>query len=234
LHDGAPNVGGNWIQDAFQQNCLTLSALKIATQILAKNGVFVTKVFRSSDYHCLISVFEKLFKNVHVWKPSASRLESAEIFVVCEKYQKPEKLDPDLLDPKKVFAEAAQQSITSNPQLILQTRKKTKKVQAAGYDSETVLLYKTISATDFIRSSNYFDLLASANKIVLDDEKLANSELTTDEVKFCLEDIKVCGVRELRQILQWRRNILKEISEEEALEGGEATGKSAAPVIDPE
>ncbi|VDN44385.1 unnamed protein product [Gongylonema pulchrum] len=91
------------------------------------------------------------------------------------------------------------------------------------------MLYKTISATDFIRSSNYFDLLASANKIVLDDEKLANSELTTDEVKFCLEDIKVCGVRELRQILQWRRNILKEISEEEALEGGEATGKSAAP-----
>ncbi|OZC05713.1 ribosomal RNA large subunit methyltransferase J [Onchocerca flexuosa] len=165
LHDGAPNVGRNWVQDAFQQNCLTLSALRLATQILAKNGIFVTKIFRSSDYHHLISVFEKLFKQVHVWKPAASRLESAEIFVICEKYQKPEKLDLDLLDPKKVFAELTQQSITSNPQLLLQPRMKVKKAPAVGYENESVSLHKIINATDFIESSNYLELLASAYKV---------------------------------------------------------------------
>ncbi|KAM3723012.1 pre-rRNA 2'-O-ribose RNA methyltransferase FTSJ3 [Dirofilaria immitis] len=231
LHDGAPNVGRNWVQDAFQQNCLTLSALRLATQILAKNGIFVTKVFRSSDYHHLISVFEKLFRQVHVWKPAASRLESAEIFVVCEKYQKPEKLSVDLLDPKKVFAESTQQSITSNPQLLLQSRMKLKKVPAIGYENESISLHKIINATDFIQSSDYLELLASAYKIALDDERWLKDEMTTDEVKCCLEDIKVCGPRELRLILRWRRNIIKKINEEMTRNEAENTTKDAVSLI---
>ncbi|CAG9531772.1 unnamed protein product [Cercopithifilaria johnstoni] len=234
LHDGAPNIGRNWIQDAFQQNCLTLSALKLAVQILAKNGVFVTKVFRSSDYHHLISVFEKLFKQVHVWKPAASRLESAEIFVVCEKYLKPEKLSPDLLDSKKVFAESTEQSITSNPQLMLQPRMKLKKVSADGYENESVLLHKAINATDFIQSSDYLELLASAYKIVLNDERWLNDESTTNEVKCCLDDVKVCGPRELRLILKWRRNIIKKINEEMAGDETENLTKDAVVVANPE
>lgn len=219
LHDGAPNVGLNWVHDAFQQNCLTLSALKLATQILRKGGTFVTKVFRSNDYSCLIRVFEKLFKRVHVWKPAASRLESAEIFVVCEVYQKPDKVGAEYLDPKKVFANPdGSEGTKPNPQNMLIG--KQKKVKAEGYDTNSLAIHATVNATDFIKSPGYLDILGSANVILLDDEKWKTHEKTTEEVVEYMKDVKVLGPRELRVLLRWRKSMLETMeAERKALEG---------------
>lgn len=96
-------------------------------------------------------VFTTLFKKVTATKPVASRNTSAEIFVVCENFLKPKKLDPRLLDPKYVF-----QEIKQGKSLDL-FAKKPAKPNKEGYEDEDThkgLLYKECDVLDFIYSDD--------------------------------------------------------------------------------
>jgi len=104
MHDGAPDLGGTtWSKDAYTQIELVVHSLKLATQFLRAGGMFITKVFRSQDYHALQWCIKQFFKKVHVHKPSASRSASAEIFLICKSYLAPSQIDKRLLDPNHIF-----------------------------------------------------------------------------------------------------------------------------------
>ena len=213
LHDGAPNVGKSWVHDAYQQSLLTLHAFKLATEFLTRGGWFVTKIFRSKDYQSLMWVFKQFFKKVHATKPAASRNESAEIFVVCQYYQAPDKIDPKFLDPRHVFAEVEEDNKKTSRELI--NPEKKKKPGSEGYHDGATMLYKEAKASEFIMGSAHIEILNTCNKIVLDAPRIVKHKRTTAEIKECLNDIKVLGMKEFRMLKKWRDALRKEFEAED-------------------
>ncbi|KAM7082061.1 pre-rRNA 2'-O-ribose RNA methyltransferase FTSJ3 isoform 1-T3 [Ciconia maguari] len=201
LNDGAPNVGASWVHDAYSQANLTLMALKLACEFLCKGGWFITKVFRSRDYQPLLWIFQQFFHKVQATKPQASRNESAEIFVVCQGYQAPDKIDSKFFDPKYAFKEVEVQT-KSVSELVSK-----KKPKAEGYADGDVTLYHRFTLMDFLKAPNPVDFLSKANEITLGDSELENHSSTTEELRQCCKDIRVLGRKELRALLNWRTKL---------------------------
>ncbi|XP_059197219.1 pre-rRNA 2'-O-ribose RNA methyltransferase FTSJ3 [Centropristis striata] len=201
LNDGAPNVGANWQHDAFSQAHLTLMALKLACDFLTKGGTFVTKVFRSKDYQPLLWIFQQFFKKVQATKPQASRNESAEIFVICQGFLAPDKIDSKFFDPKHAFKEVEVQAKTVRDLIPV------KKPKAEGYNEGDLTLYHSFTVTSFLKADNAIDFLNKASAITFDDADLQSHPATSNEIKECCRDIKVLGRKELRLLLNWRSKL---------------------------
>ena len=212
LHDGAPNVGTAWVQDAFSQAELVLQSMKLATEFLIEGGTFVTKVFRSKDYNALLWVFNQLFDKVEATKPPSSRNVSAEIFVVCRGFKAPKRIDPRFLDPRSVFAELADPTPNNEAKVFNPEKKKRKR---DGYEVGDYIQFKEAPASDFIQTTDPIAMLGSLNMLSFEHMKNGDIALaaldklpeTTTEVRDCCADLRVLGRKEFRVLLKWRLKV---------------------------
>ena len=84
LSDMAANTSGNKSLDAYQTGQLCLDAMNLATRILSKEGVFISKMFMGSIYKEIDEKTKKSFKKVVKYKPLSSKKESKEIYIFCK------------------------------------------------------------------------------------------------------------------------------------------------------
>lgn len=242
LHDGSPNMGMDWSIDAFNQNVLVLHAAHLACDFLKKGGIFVSKVFRSSDYASLLYVLQQLFTKVEATKPQASRNVSAEIFVVCKGFRKPDKIDPRLFDPKFAFlavddeiegtkaGEKPAKDSESTEEAVVPLKAKVKLAEAfknsqkrrrGGYGSDETG-YKTLTITEFFTTASPVEALLNASELKASSltegtpsafaQTVLSHRLTTPEIKGLWGDLKVLGKRDLSQLLKWRFKIKRELA----------------------
>ena len=213
LNDGAPNVGSNWNKDAYSQSELVLHALKLAAKFLKKGGIFVTKVFRSNDYHSLIWVFNKFFGKVDASKPEASRINSAEIFVVCQNYLAPDVIDPRFFDPTYVFKDSEADILDALQNKEVNSLKKVfeKKKRNLIADNTPLTMYKKIKLQDFIESSNPYNAFVECNEIDVSDKDMLKqyneiSPIPTDFEEMC-KDIKLLNKKQVGSLVKWKLKI---------------------------
>ena len=207
-----------WIQDAYSQSELVLSAFKLACSLLSAKGLFITKIFRSKEYNSLLWVFNQLFDKVEATKPPSSRNVSAEIFVVCQGYRASSSVDPKFFDPKFVFEDIEDRSTTSGASSVkklLEGRCKQDRSRS-GYEDNKTALYKESVLSEFITSTDPVAFLGDINRIIIDEasectKSLLSQGLLNPEVRESFQDIKVLGRKELKMLISWRKKCAKAI-----------------------
>jgi 23S rRNA (uridine2552-2'-O)-methyltransferase len=83
LSDASPNLSGIANVDQARLLELAVAAIELCRKVLKPDGVFLVKAFHGEAFDALMASLRGAFKAVKVVKPSASRGESAETYVVA-------------------------------------------------------------------------------------------------------------------------------------------------------
>ncbi|MDD1775998.1 MAG: RlmE family RNA methyltransferase [Candidatus Methanomethylicus sp.] len=83
VSDLAPKFSGVHDLDHARQIGLARIALDSAPKMLRAGGSMVIKVLQGSEFKLFLSDANRLFGNVKIYKPSASRDSSSEVYLIC-------------------------------------------------------------------------------------------------------------------------------------------------------
>lgn len=225
VHDGAPNVGGVWAKDLFAQNSLVLSALKLAVSVLRPGGWFVTKVFRSPDFQKLIWVFKQFFDKVEATKPLASRMESAEIFVVCNGFKAPKQVDQKLFAAQHVFSDVGEEKVLNQAGVLVVPKSHV----PVGYDEFSTVIHRVATMSDFLKCDDPKAFLKHFHEIRFaeNERHFLDSKWSKKELLYLCHDLQQVGDADRRRLMRWREQLLREEAKrrlERSLLGGGAAG----------
>ena len=84
LSDMAVNTTGNKNLDSIYIGELCIGAMNFSKEMLNDNGKFVSKIFMGSTFNEIVAEAKKIFKEIKVFKPAASRKDSKESFIICK------------------------------------------------------------------------------------------------------------------------------------------------------
>ena len=84
-----------------------------------------------------------------------------------------------------------------------------------GYADNDYTLFHRLKATEFVKSNNFIVLLSNHQQIEIDDDRIKNHAATTNEMKECLNDLRVLGANEIKNILRWRVKIKQDLFKSE-------------------
>lgn len=90
ISDLSPNISGVWELDHARQIELAEQALKIAISTLRRGGNIFIKVFNGDLLNEFLRNVKRYFGRVEIFKPKASRKESAEIYIVGMDFKPPQ------------------------------------------------------------------------------------------------------------------------------------------------
>ena len=97
LSDMAPSTTGEPESDHFRSIRLCETVLDLCPTLLKIGGNLVLKAFEGSQYMPLVTRAARLFDDARGFKPTASRSESTEMYVIAHGWRG---LDPRKLDPR--------------------------------------------------------------------------------------------------------------------------------------
>lgn len=146
-------------------------------------------------------------------KPEASRLTSAEIFVVGLRYLAPNYIDPNLFDAKCVFKDTEADNLFANQHNEINSLGKLleKRRWRGGYDDKAPQnMFKRVSVEKFLQAENPFPVFVEFNEMEItqeEREKYGKLVKFPEDFDENIKDLKVLGKREIAGLLKWRSKV---------------------------